>query len=196
MLIAYRGHRPQVHPSVYVAEGARLIGRVTVGARASIWFNAVLRADLAAIRVGAGSNIQDNAVLHVGHGDPCVVGEGVIVGHLVNLHGCTVGDGALVGNNAIVLDGVRIGEEAFIGAGALVPPGTRVPPRTLMLGAPARAARQLTAADLRDMRYWARHYIQTAAAYKREQEARRAAQHGRHCASDQLHCQTGGRLLC
>lgn len=179
MLIAYRGRRPQVHPSVYIAEGARLIGQVQIGARSSIWFNAVLRADLAAIRIGVGSNVQDNAVLHVGHGDPCVVGDGVIVGHLVNLHGCAVGDGALVGNNAIVLDGARIGEEAFIGAGALVAPGTRVPPRTLMLGTPARAARTLTAADVRDMRYWARHYTQTAAAYKREQEARHPAHHGR-----------------
>ena len=183
MLISFHGHRPQLHASVYVAEGARLIGRVKIGARSSIWFNAVLRADLAAIRIGAGSNIQDNAVLHVGTGDPCVVGDGVIVGHLVNLHGCTVGDGALVGNNAIVLDGARIGEEAFVGAGAIVTPGTRVPPRTLMLGAPARAARKLTAADLRDMRYWARHYVQNAAAYKHEQEARRAAHSGRaHCA--------------
>lgn len=183
MLIPFRGHHPTLHPSVYVAEGARLIGRVTVGARSSIWFNAVLRADLAAIRIGTDSNIQDNAVLHVGHGDPCVVGDGVVVGHLVNLHGCTVGDGALVGNNAIVLDGARVGEEAFIGAGAVVPPGTRVPPRTLMLGAPARVARKLTAADVRDMRYWARHYTQTAAAYKREQEQRRAGHHGHRCAS-------------
>ena len=172
MLIPYRGHRPSLHPSVFVADGARLIGRVTIGRNSSVWFNAVLRADLAPIRVGTASNIQDNAVLHVGHRAPCVVGDGVIVGHLVNLHGCTVGDGALVGNNAIVLDGVRVGEQAFIGAGALVPPGTRVPPRTLMLGAPARAARKLTAADLRDLRYWARNYVERAAEYQRAQRER------------------------
>ncbi len=166
MLIAYRAHRPQLHPSVYVAEGARLIGRVTIGAHSSIWFNAVLRADLAPIRIGRGSNVQDNAVVHVGRRRPCVVGDHVIVGHLVNLHGCTVGDGALVGNNAIVLDGAVIEDEAFVGAGALVPPGMRVRSRTLVLGAPARVARTLTTAELRDMRFWARHYIRNAAVYR------------------------------
>ena len=176
MLIPYQGHRPRLHASVYVADGARLIGRVTVGAQSSIWFNAVLRADLSPIRIGRGSNIQDNAVLHVGLRQPCVVGDHVIVGHLVNLHGCAVGDGALIGNNAIVLDGVVIEDEAFVGAGALVPPGMRVRSRTLVLGAPARVARKLTAAELRDMRFWARRYIQNAAIYRAEQEARR---HGR-----------------
>ena len=172
MLIPYRGRRPQIHASVYIAEGARLIGQVTIGARSSVWFNAVLRGDLAPIRVGRRTNIQDNAVLHVGYRQPCVVGDGVIVGHLVNLHGCTVGDGALIGNNAIVLDEVRIGEEALVGAGALVPPGMRVPPRTLVVGAPARVARPLTAADLRDMRRWSQEYAQRAAVYQSEQAAR------------------------
>ena len=172
MLITHHGYRPKLHPSVYVADGARVIGRVTIGAHSSVWFNAVLRADLSPIRIGRGSNVQDNAVLHVGLRRPCVVGDHVIVGHLVNLHGCTVGDGALVGNNAIVLDGAVTEDEAFVGAGALVPPGMRVRSRTLVLGAPARVARTLTAAELRDMRLWARRYMQNAAVYRAEQQAR------------------------
>lgn len=125
--VAFGRHRPAVHPTAFVTAGTWLVGRVTVGPRASIWFGAVLRADFDPIRVGAESLIEDNVVLHgrVTVGRRCVIGHGAI------LHGCTVGDGAVIGANAVVFDGARIGAGALVTAGSIVYPGTRVPARTV-----------------------------------------------------------------
>ena len=125
--VAFGSHRPRIHASALVTEGTWLIGRVTVGPRASIWFGAVLRGDFAPIRVGAESLIEDNVVLH----GRVVVGRRCVVGHGAVLHGCTLGDRAVVGANAVVFDGARIGADALVTAGSVVYPKTRVPPRTV-----------------------------------------------------------------
>lgn len=164
-LIAFHAHRPRIHPTVFVAPGAQLIGRVTIGARSSVWFNAVLRADINRIRVGQGTNIQDLCLVHVDHDTPCLIGDDIVVGHQVCLHACTVGDGSLIGNGAIVLSRARIGDEALVAAGCLVPEGVRIPPRTLVMGIPARRVRKLTAAEIRQHRRWAASYARLAQQY-------------------------------
>ena len=170
-IIAYRSHRPRVHSSVYLARGACVIGRVQIGAHASIWFNSVLRADIERIRVGRTTNIQDLCLLHVDHHLPCLIGDEVVVGHQVTLHGCVVGDGALIGMGAIVLSGARVGDEALVGAGSVVPEGVRIPPRTLVMGIPARRVRQLTAAEARSQHHWAQRYAQLARAHRASQSS-------------------------
>ena len=138
---------PTLSKGVYIAKGAVVLGDVTLGEAASIWFNAVLRADINRIVVGHHTNIQDNAVLHLADDLACVVGNYVTVGHGAILHACTIGDESLVGMGAIVLDGAGIGEQCLIGARALVTRGTRVPAGSLVLGIPARIARALTAEE-------------------------------------------------
>jgi carbonic anhydrase/acetyltransferase-like protein (isoleucine patch superfamily) len=125
--IAFGPHHPRIHPSAFVTEGAYVVGRVTVAARASIWFGAVLRADFEPIRVGADSLIEDNVVVH----GRVVVGRRCVIGHGAILHGCTVADGAVIGSNAVVFDGARIGERSLVAAGSVVYPNTRVPPRVV-----------------------------------------------------------------
>jgi carbonic anhydrase/acetyltransferase-like protein (isoleucine patch superfamily) len=127
----------------YVAPGAQLIGDVRLGDGASVWFNAVLRADDDRIEIGDGSNIQDGTIVHCDAGQPTLVGRNVTVGHRVLLHGCTIGDDSLIGNGAMLLDGARIGAGCLIGAGALVTPGKEVPPGSVVLGAPGRVVRQV-----------------------------------------------------
>jgi carbonic anhydrase/acetyltransferase-like protein (isoleucine patch superfamily) len=148
MIRSFRGRSPALDPSVYVADGAEVIGDVVIGPRSSIWFGVVVRGDIDSIRIGAETNVQDLTVIHVTGGThPTVIGDRVTIGHRAILHGCTVEDGCLIGMGAIVLDGAVIGAGAMVGAGALVTPGTRVPPDTLVVGAPARVARRLTDAD-------------------------------------------------
>jgi carbonic anhydrase/acetyltransferase-like protein (isoleucine patch superfamily) len=125
----------------YVAPGAQLVGDIRLGDGASVWFNAVLRADDDRIEIGDGSNIQDGAVVHCDQGQPTLVGRNVTVGHCVLLHGCTVGDDCLIGNGAMLLDGVRIGAGSLVGAGALLTPGKDIPPGSVVLGAPGRVVR-------------------------------------------------------
>lgn len=127
----------------YVAPGAQLIGDVRLGDGASVWFNAVLRADDDRIEIGDGSNIQDGTIVHCDTDQPTLVGRNVTVGHRVLLHGCTIGDDSLIGNGAMLLDGVRIGAGCLIGAGALVTPGKEIPPGSVVLGSPGRIVRQV-----------------------------------------------------
>lgn len=157
----------QVDPSAYITPGAVVVGDVTLGPQASVWFNAVLRGDCEAIRVGARSNIQDGCVLHADPGFPCILGEGVTVGHAAIVHAAVVEDGALIGMRAVVLDGARVGAESLVAAGSVVPPGMQVPPRSLVIGVPARVKRELTEAELAHNRYAAEHYVEAAAAFRR-----------------------------
>ncbi len=143
-LVPIRGYRPEIAPDAFVAPDAQLIGRVRVGAGASIWYQSVLRADLNAIVVGERSNIQDGSVLHVEDESPGLVGREVVVGHRAVLHGCRVGDRALIGIGAILLTGSEVGEGALVGAGCLVPQGMRIRPGWLALGTPAKEIRLLT----------------------------------------------------
>ena len=169
MIITLDGVTPTVDPTAYVQETAQIIGDVHIGAESSIWFHTVLRADVHHIRVGARTSIQDNSTVHVTSGRyGTVIGDDVTVGHGVILHGCKVGNGALVGIGAIVLDACEIGEGSLIGAGALVTPGTVVPPRSLVLGQPAKVVRPLREEELASLESSARKYVLNAARYKKQ----------------------------
>ncbi|PAK53597.1 gamma carbonic anhydrase family protein [Paenibacillus sp. 7541] len=166
MEIGYSGAFPSVHSSVFVAEGVKLIGNVRVGADSSIWFNAVLRGDLAPITIGERCNIQDGVVGHVNAGQPLLLEDEVSVGHSAIIHGCTIGKGSLIGMGAILLNGAELGEYALIGAGSVVTENTRIPPYTLCLGTPARVVRELTDADLQRMKVTMESYVIKGKEYK------------------------------
>ena len=153
---------PQVHPSVFVADSAQVIGHVTLAEDSSVWFGTVIRGDSDRISIGAGSNIQDGSVLHVDRGCPLVIGERVTVGHRVVLHGCSIGDETLVGIGAVVLNGARIGRNCLVGAGALVTEGKEFPDGSMILGSPAKVVRQLTPEQIEGLRRSAEHYIGNA----------------------------------
>lgn len=162
-IYAHKGNVPQVAPDVFVAPNATVIGDVVVGAGSSLWFGTVLRGDVYPIRIGERTNIQDNAVVHVTNSIAATtVGDDVTVGHLALLHGCTIGNRCLIGMGSIVLDGAEIGDECFIAAGALVSPGTKVPPRSMMVGRPARKVRELSEADLFQIKMAGDLYVQYA----------------------------------
>jgi carbonic anhydrase/acetyltransferase-like protein (isoleucine patch superfamily) len=147
-VLPYAGRLPSLGARVFLAPGAQVVGDVTAGDDVSFWFNSVARGDVNWIRIGAGTNVQDGAVLHVTHArHPLTVGAGVVVGHQAVLHGCTVEDGALIGIGASVLDGAVVEAGAQVGAGAVVAPGHRVPAGRLALGVPARVMRPLTAEE-------------------------------------------------
>jgi carbonic anhydrase/acetyltransferase-like protein (isoleucine patch superfamily) len=167
VIVSIHGKQPNIAPDVYIAPGAVVIGDVEIGAGASVWFNAVLRGDVERIRIGAGTNIQDNATVHVTSGTwPTTLGAGVTVGHAAVVHGGTVGDHSLIGIGAIVLDGVVIGSECLVGAGALLPPGMQVPARSVVLGNPGKVVRPLRPEELERLRQSARSYVEYARAYR------------------------------
>jgi len=159
---------PELDETVFVADGARVIGDAEFGAHASVWFNAVVRADFAPITVGENSNIQDNCTLHVDPGCPVTIGKNVTVGHNAVVHGATVGDNVLIGMHATILNGAVIGNESIVGAGALVTEHTVVPPRSVVLGVPAKVVRTLTSAEVEHIRKNAEAYAAAAKAYMRE----------------------------
>lgn len=151
---------------VWIAPGARVLGRVILQAGASVWFNAVLRGDNEAIELGEGSNVQDGCVCHTDPGKPLTVGAWCTVGHMAILHGCTIGDGSLIGMGATVLNGARIGRGVLLGAGALVTEGKEIPDGTLAVGRPAKVARALTEEEIAGLRRSAERYRATAARYR------------------------------
>jgi len=143
-----QGVTPRLHASVFVADGAQVIGDVEIGEESSVWYNTVLRGDVNRIRIGCRTNIQDLTMIHVENGThPTRVGDDVTVGHHVVLHGCTIGHRVLVGIGAIVLNGVVIEDDAFIAAGTLLIPGTHVPSGSMVMGSPGRVKRPLTDAE-------------------------------------------------
>jgi carbonic anhydrase/acetyltransferase-like protein (isoleucine patch superfamily) len=146
-------------PSAFVAAGARVIGGVTLGPGASVWYNAVLRADGDTITVGAGSNLQDNVSVHVDAGRPVVIGENVSVGHNAVVHGCTIGDGSLIGMGAVVLNGARIGSGCLIAGGAVVLEGAEIPDGSLVAGVPGKVRRELTEEERAGLLRNAEHYL-------------------------------------
>jgi carbonic anhydrase/acetyltransferase-like protein (isoleucine patch superfamily) len=165
-LIALPGLQPVLGRDVWLAAGARLVGAVSVGDESSIWFNAVLRGDIAPVRVGHHSNLQDNCVCHVGTDQPCEVGNYVTVGHAAILHGCRIGDEVLVGMNAVVMSGVVVGDQCIIGASALLTEGMVVPAGSLVYGAPARVVSQLGQTERQKLRSYAEGYCRWAAQYR------------------------------
>lgn len=162
---SYKEFTPEVAEDVYVAPGAQIIGQVKIGAKSSLWPNAILRGDMAAITIGEKTNVQDNSTLHVDTNHPLKIGNNVTIGHNAILHGCTVEDYALIGMGAIVLDGAKIGEKALIGAGALVTPGTEIPPRSLAVGSPAKVVRELKDEEIANLEKSAETYAKKAETY-------------------------------
>lgn len=157
---------PLIDASAYVAETATVIGRVRLGRNASVWSQAVLRADNEPIEIGDESNVQEGAVLHNDPGYPLLIGARVTIGHQAMLHGCTVGDGSLIGIQAIVLNGAVIGRNCLVAAGAVVTEGKTFPDHSLILGAPANAVRRLDDADVRALSESARDYVERSRRYK------------------------------
>lgn len=157
---------PRIGPGAWVADTARVIGDVSLGKDASVWFGAVLRADNASIQIGAGSNVQDGAVLHVDPGVSLTVGESVTIGHQAMLHGCTIGDGSLIGIQAVILNGARIGCGCLIGAGALITEGKEIPDGSLVMGSPGRVVRQLTPEQIAGLLESASGYVARAAMFR------------------------------
>ena len=155
-------HQPQIHSSAWVADSAQIMGAVTMGADASVWFGATVRGDTEHITIGEGANIQDGSVLHADHGMPLTVGKHVTVGHMVMLHGCTIGDESLIGIGAVVLNGAKIGRNCLVGAGSLVTEGKEFPDGSMIMGTPAKVVRQLTPEQIEGLRQSARHYIDNA----------------------------------
>jgi len=157
---------PIIPSSAYVANEATVIGKVTLGERASVWPGAVIRGDNEPIRIGDGSNVQDNAVLHTDPGFPLTIGANVTIGHQAMLHGCTVGDGALIGIQALVMNGAVIGKECLVGAGAVVTEGKQFSDRSLIIGAPARRIRELDDESVAKIRAGAAGYVRRQEMYK------------------------------
>ena len=161
------GCQPELAEGAWVAESAQVIGRVSLGEDASVWFNAVVRGDQPEpITIGARSNIQDGSVLHADAGVPLTIGEDVTVGHNVILHGCTIGDGTLIGMGAVVLNGATIGKGCLVGAGALVTEGKAFPDGSLIVGSPAVAKRTLDEAQQARLAMGAGHYVHNARRYR------------------------------
>ncbi len=157
---------PRLHPTAYVALNATVIGDVTLAEESSVWYGAVLRGDINRIIVGARSNIQDCAVIHLANDFPAIVGERVTVGHSAIVHACTVEDEVLVGMGAIILDGAEIGARSIIGANALVTGGTKIPAGSLVLGSPAKVVRRLSRDEQANIKTWALKYVETAKRFR------------------------------
>ncbi len=159
--------KPTLGRDVFIAQGAVVVGDVTLGDASSVWFNAVLRGDINRIVVGHHSNIQDGTVLHLADDFGCIVGNYVTIGHAAIVHACTVGDEVLVGMGATLLDGAEIGEQSIIGANALVTQRMKIPPGSLVMGAPAKVVRELKPEERAKLKYWAEKYVANAAFYRK-----------------------------
>ena len=159
-------HAPDIDPSAYVADSAALIGKVAIGANASVWSNVTIRGDNELIAIGENSNVQESCVMHTDMGFPLVLGRDVTVGHQAMLHGCTVGDGSLIGIQAVVLNGAKIGKGCLVGAGALVTEGKEFPDHSLIIGAPAKVARTLSEEEVARLKLSAASYVERGQRFK------------------------------
>lgn len=167
MIHHYQNKEPQIHETAFIAKNATIIGDVTIGEHSSIWFQTVIRGDVAPTVIGNRVNIQDQSMLHQSPNKPLIVEDDVTVGHQVLLHSCTIRKNALIGMGSIILDGAEIGEGAFIGAGSLVSQGKVIPPNTLAFGRPAKVIRELTEEDLKEMARIRREYVEKGQYYKK-----------------------------
>jgi carbonic anhydrase/acetyltransferase-like protein (isoleucine patch superfamily) len=166
MIRIFQGIKPTIAKSAFIEETAVVIGDVVIGEDCSVWFNSVIRGDVNYIRLGDRTNVQDLCVLHVTHATaPLVIGNDVTIGHNVVLHGCTIKDRVLIGMGAIIMDGAVIGEDCVVGAGALITEGTIVPPKSLILGSPAKVKRPVTGKELAWIKESAQNYIKYAKQY-------------------------------
>jgi len=165
-LLPYGDVFPEVAESAWIAPGAYVIGKVHLGEQSSVWYGAVLRGDTEPISVGARTNIQDGCVLHTDSGYPAVVGEGCVIGHKAIVHGCEIGDDCLVGMNVTVLSGAKIGEGSIVAAGAVVPEGREFPPRSLIVGIPAKRVGEVSEEQTWDIARGVRTYMDRVAAHR------------------------------
>ena len=159
-----------IHPSVYLAEGARVVGDVTLGENCSVWLNAVIRADQSPVVLGRECNVQDNVVIHEDRENSVTIGDRVSIGHGSILHGCTIGDNTVIGMGSILLNGVEAGKNCLIGAGSLLTGGMKVPQGSVVYGSPARIVRQVTEKDLRYLEENASKYLALAKKAKEEEQ--------------------------
>jgi carbonic anhydrase/acetyltransferase-like protein (isoleucine patch superfamily) len=169
MIRSFRGVEPQIHPTAFVADGAHVIGDVHIGEQSSIWFNTVVRGDMFYIRIGARTNVQDNCVVHTRTGaHPAILEDEVTVGHSVTLHGCYIERGSLIGIGSILLDDVRVGAQSLVAAGSLLSPGTIIPPRSLVMGMPAKVKRPLTEEEVAGLAAYWQNYVTFTKLYQDE----------------------------
>jgi carbonic anhydrase/acetyltransferase-like protein (isoleucine patch superfamily) len=166
MIYPYKGKDPNISDSAFIADFVTISGDVEIGDESSIWFNTVIRGDVAPTKIGKRVNIQDNSVLHQSPNQTLLIEDGVTVGHQVMLHSCIIKENALIGMGSIILDGAEIGEGAFIGAGSLVPPGKIIPPNSLAYGRPAKVIRELSPEDRADMDRIRQDYVEKGIYYK------------------------------
>ncbi|MEP2639383.1 gamma carbonic anhydrase family protein [Roseobacter sp.] len=167
-LYALGDHRPQIHEDTWVAPDANLVGQVVLEQGASVWFGTTIRADHEEIRVGRGSNVQENCVFHIDAGYPLTIGENCTIGHKVMLHGCTIGDNTLIGMGATVLNGAKIGRDCLIGAGALITENKVIPDGSLVMGVPGKVVRSLDAGAIAGLTRSAHHYQNNMRRFKDE----------------------------
>lgn len=165
MIKGFEGIKPAIDDSAFVAETADIIGDVIVEKNASIWYKAVLRGDDNPIIVGENSNVQDGTIVHCGEVEPTIIGKNVTIGHAVVIHGCKIGDCSLIGMGSTVLDNAEIGEFTMVGAGSLVT-GKKFPPGVLLLGSPAKVARELTDEEKESLKQSALHYVEMGKKHK------------------------------
>jgi len=167
MILSYLGKSPKLHNSVFIAEGAQIIGDVSIGKDSSVWFNAVIRGDVNFIEIGERTNIQDNSVIHVTHNKyPTFVASNVTIGHAAIIHGCRIEDCCLIGMGAVLLDDCRIGDHSLVAAGALVKEGFIVPSKSLVAGVPAKVIRELKTKEIEGLEESAQHYVDYVANYR------------------------------
>lgn len=165
-IIPFQNHKPKVPESLFLAPDAWITGQVTIGEEVSIFFGAVLRGDVEKISVGRGTNIQEHAMLHTSHGlGDCTVGEYVTIGHRAIIHGCTVGNNCIIGMGSTILDGAEIGDNSIVGANSLVTLNKKFPPRSMIMGSPAKVVRELTDGEIAQIRQSALEYIQVGKTY-------------------------------
>jgi carbonic anhydrase/acetyltransferase-like protein (isoleucine patch superfamily) len=168
MLIKFQEWTPEIGENTWIADGSSVIGRTTIGKDSAIWFGCVVRGDVHYIKIGDRTNIQDLSMIHVTHhkkadmsdGHPTIIGDDVTVGHRVMLHGCTIEDACLIGMSATILDGAVIGKESIVGAGSLVTKNKKFPPRSLIMGSPAKVVRELTDEEVAELYASAKRYVE------------------------------------
>jgi len=165
MILNFEGKRPIVSEEAFVASNATVIGEVTIGKCSNIWYNVVLRGDIAPISIGSNTSIQDGSIIHCDVGVPTVIGNNVTIGHNVMLHACKIRDNSLIGIGAIVLDSAEVGEGVIIGAGAIVTPRTKIPPFTMALGVPAKVVRSLSEEEVEKLKEHALDYVKLMKRY-------------------------------
>jgi len=169
MIKSFQNLSPKIHDSAFVADDAIIIGAVEIGAESSVWFGSILRGDVNHIRIGARTNVQDGSIIHVSRKThPTILEDEVTLGHRVTLHGCHIETGCLIGIGAIVLDGVRVGRNSLVAAGSLLTPNTQIPPRSLVMGSPAKVKRELGDDEVKDLEKFWQNYVSLSRIYKHQ----------------------------